>query len=210
MIKNIKINKDNENFNRLLHGNAGDFLSLDLKKGVNIITSENGSGKSTLFDLLQERIMDNHHQDTVKLETYYKKGDQPRNFFFFQMKDLEAKNQLNELSPADPMHSEKLSLFLNRTWKSHGQSNNDIMEDIETLSENSDFIFIDEPELALDTFNLIKFINKIKLLSKNTQFCIISHHPYFIFNNDFNIIDLTNDDYLTRIKESLNSLNLSI
>ena len=208
MIKSISISIKNNLFYRFNDGELKENLNLNFQKGVNIITSPNGKGKSTLFNLMHERILGSNHQDTIDIETYYEQGDVHGNYFFVSIKDLDPGKQLHDINPYDDEFSTKTSFYFKRSQLSHGQSTNEVLLDVNELSKNADFIFIDEPELALDTLNFLDFIKKLEKLSNTTQFLIISHHPYLIFNNKFNIIELFDDKYLSKIKKKIKGLKI--
>jgi predicted ATPase len=174
--------------------NTQQSLSVDFVPGVNVLVAPNGTGKTTLLNAIESLVFNPEGTEGVLAETLpHKQGRS--NVFFFSVKGLEPKDKLATDDPANAMDVKEVALWFTRLRLSHGQINQELMEDITEIAENgtAGLIVIDEPEIALDPNNIFQLIQRLKALCKETQFIIVSHHPWFVLNKDFNIIDLNPD-----------------
>jgi ABC-type multidrug transport system ATPase subunit len=212
MLKKIKITQDFIKKERILDGTfKGDF-ELNFQKGINVLTAPNGAGKTTIMNCINDTIIDKKVVRGFSFETTYEKDDQPKNWFFFSMKDMTAKEQLSQVSPFDQQnYAGRFILWANRLYLSHGQQMKEVLLDIKELAEVSDVILIDEPETALDLLSIVEFIEVLTNIH-DTQIILISHHPLMVFNEQFNIIEFSksNHSYLDSLKKKIKKIKLTI
>lgn len=210
MIKSITINKDYEKWYRLFCAKTEESITLELKDGINIIASPNGKGKTTIMEASQAFLMSKEKPDGVILEPGYSKKDKPA-VYFFATKDMEPQRMMDNINPMSSSSTDEVAFWFNRTSLSHGQSTRELMVDINELATNGNAgcIIIDEPEIAMDSDNIVLLINEINKLKTKVQFIIVSHHPWIVLNKDFNVINLDPlVDSQQKAIESMKKLNL--
>lgn len=149
---------------------------INFKPGINIIIGPNGSGKSSLFELLLRP--NKEAKEKCKIDSI------AGNYFFF---DFEKHNPRKE-SMAEKLHHVTSRLI------SHGESNNKIIQLIDSEEVKDKMVFMDEPEQALDVENIKKLIDILKR-TKASQINIITHHPFIILEPEFNVIELKEGYY---------------
>jgi predicted ATPase len=208
MITNIKITSKFILWSRLLGGKRRKDVNIPLIPGVNVIASSNGSGKTTIMNAIkekifpptnslaellgktEERIAIDDESDGLNI-TIERKPDTPmKPYYFFSIKDMDARKMLGEVTPYDENAGYKMAIWHDRAAMSHGQATFELVRDIEEFSKNADVIFIDEPEIALDANKIGELADTLKRIGNDAQIVIISHHPLLILNKNFNVVEL--------------------
>lgn len=207
MLKSLELTESHIYWDRLKTPRLATSLEVNFKPGVNVIASPNGSGKSTLMQAYKSAILESSEAYEKGIIARYNLGseDKARMVQFFEVNEYSPDRMLSKISPFDPESSSQIAFWMGRRELSHGQSNSEMLKDIKTILKESDagVVFIDEPELALDPDNLMKFIDNLNQLKENHQFVIISHHPFLVLNQDFNVIKL---DIKARYQERMRSM----
>jgi predicted ATPase len=148
---------------------------IHFEPGINIIIGPNGSGKSSIFELLLNPSEEN--KKNCKVDSIV------GTFFKF---DFEKDN------PRKKSHFKSFANVISR-FASHGQSNIKVIELIDSDKVENKMVFMDEPEQALDIYNMTKLVD-ILHRTKAAQINIITHHPFLILN-DFHIIEIEDGYY---------------
>lgn len=201
IFKSVTITNDFDKFERLTKISK-DKVHLEFHDRVTVVSGSNGLGKSTIVDAISKRVL-NAEVTGVEFET----GSVVH--YFFKLKDMDAKRML-ETSGSLRYNGLYLSTWMDRAASSHGQMNSATLDDLACLCESEEpmVVFVDEPELGLDTDNLIKFIQLVKN-SKCVQFIIASHHPFLLLDSAFAQLELSvgyrskTRDYLTTLTGDL-------
>jgi predicted ATPase len=208
MIKSTTITNEFKNWYRLYCSKEKE-LTIEFKDGVNVLVSPNGKGKTTFLKAIHSLII--NPNDTSGVSISAKSNPERPNVFFFSIKDMNPELEMHKISPLDHFASEKSALLIQRNMLSHGQSTSELMDDIVEIVNNgtAGCIIIDEPEIALDAINLSKLIYMLNTLKDKAQFIIVSHHPWLVLNNDFNVVNFVDElDYQSEMQQQANKLNL--
>lgn len=204
MLSKLTITKENELWHRL---NRTDFdqISFNFKPGVNVIIGRNGIGKSTVIEAINNAWVKNKSSEGLLYEE--KKMNNKERIYIFSAEENNPKRQLSNISMFDPDYADKTVHWLNRSEMSSGVQTKEFFDDAMYLSENARIIILDEPEQALDAESMLYIKKELKEKSKDTQFIIVSHHPAFILDPDFNILEF---DPEKPYKPSVEKLVLSL
>jgi predicted ATPase len=200
MFKSITINPQHPNFKQLKFANKNGDFNLTFNHGINIVSGLNGVGKTTLINIIKDHIFGNADTNLSSINT----KSVPH--WFFKIKELNSSNMLSNASYENAFDPHYLSMWMDRKLMSHGESNRDTLKDLCHIldKEPKAVCFIDEPELALDHYGLIEFVKFVKKYNQ-TQFIVISHHPYLLLDKTFNQINLS-DNYVNDMQLYLKSL----
>jgi ABC-type cobalamin/Fe3+-siderophores transport system ATPase subunit len=210
MLDSITINPSFPHWSRLFCHNENTPLCLTLSQGVNVVVAPNGRGKSTVFNAVQSLVMEGEYKGNVVM-TGKPRSENRQNMMFFSVKDMLPKNMMRDINPSDNDATDQVGFWFGRQSLSHGQSTHELMVDINEICENgtTGCIFIDEPELAMDAENLIHLITMIKKHAETVQFVIVSHHPWLVLNQDFNVVELDPKAHYQQILlKQMKTLNL--
>lgn len=223
MIESIKITPEFSLWGNILGGRRKKDLELNFNSEmINVIASPNGSGKTTIMKSIESLVFNKEDDFRLKrsedgkviglsVKARYKKDQKRKPMFFIGIDDLAPDRQKNNISPWDKDSSIAIAYWFDKGTKSHGQSNFECIEDLITVASKGDLIWIDEPELALDMTKMIDLVELLKNALKNTQIVVISHHPFFVLNKEFNVIELDGTNkYQNASRKALKSLNLGL
>ena len=185
MIKLLKIETTNPLHERLKFANGKNSL-LTFQKGVNIISGLNGVGKTTLLNIIYSALFE-EKSEGVSIKT------KQIPHYFFKLKELDPRKMLDEASYNHKCGIDYVSTWLDRSGKSHGESTQCVLEDIEECISSKEpmVIIIDEPELALDARNMVSFMKLLLTAHEDIQFVVSTHHPFLLLNESFNHIELS-------------------
>lgn len=188
MLSKLTITKDNPLWYRL---NRKEFeqISFNFKPGVNVIIGRNGIGKSTIVKAMNAAWIegDDNAQKGLIYET--KQNNDRESIYILTAEENNPRQQLASISPYDKYYADKTVHWLNRSEMSSGMQTKEYFEDAMELAKKASIVILDEPEQALDAESLLNIKEQLKKHSKETQFIIISHHPAFILEEDFNILE---------------------
>lgn len=208
MIKSITIKSTFKNWYRF-YCKEQESLTIEFKSGVNVLVSQNGKGKTTFLNAIEEQVLNQENQDSVDL--IGELNPERPNMFFFSVKDMNPELMMFKINPMKQSASGESAFWVSRNMLSHGQSTNELMEDIEEIVINgtAGCIIIDEPEIALDATNMAKLIALLDKLKDKAQFILVSHHPWLVLNRNFNVINFVKDfDYQAEMIQQTKKLKL--
>lgn len=208
MLTKITITNENDLWYRL-NKKDEDSISFDFKEGVNVIIGKNGIGKSTIVKAIQNAWVLNKNGANKGIKHETKKINDKESLYILTAEENNPKNQLANVSPTDQYYAEKIQHWFFRSELSSGMNTTEYLEDAMALAENARTIILDEPEQALDAESLLKLIRRFKKISKSTQIIIVSHHPAFILEPTFNIIEFDEKKpYKPSVEKLIKSIKL--
>jgi len=155
MLKRITLTSKYTAWSRMFCSENQQSLSVDFTPGVNVLAAPNGTGKTTLLNAIESLVFDPEVTEGVFADTLPPKVGRG-NVFFFSVKGLEPKDKMATDNHANVMDVKEVALWFSRLRLSHGQVNQELMEDITEIAKNgtAGSIIIDEPEIALDSNNI--------------------------------------------------------
>lgn len=180
-------------------------LGLDFEPGVNVIVGNNGAGKTTFFNALKALLMFGQGKEhcTYDIQEGFSVSE-AKPCYFFTMNEMGARNQLRNTDPSD---LRKIAYHMECAEMSSGQQMMEVIEGVSYLKEEASMICIDEPEISLDSTNMIKLIKGLNAIAEQgVQVIIVSHHPMLVLNKKFNVMSLNGSDkYVTEMRKHLNA-----
>ncbi len=188
MLTKLTITNENPLWYRL---NRTDFdqISFNFKEGVNVIIGRNGIGKSTVVKAISQAWIENKPNANNGIHQESKKINDLEKIFVLTAEENNPKNQLATISPTDPHYYEKTIHWFGRSELSSGMRTKEQFLDAMELAKEARLVILDEPEQALDAEALLHIKKELKKMASQTQFIIVSHHPAFILDDDFNILE---------------------
>jgi len=169
--------------------------SLNLKKGLNILTGRNGLGKSSLFHFIKNNKNEYFGKNRLSFM------DQ---FPLMPISELRVKDIFKILKEDISYFDEKrlevlISLFhfdslLSRSVQLLSGGENQILKFILASSQKTDFYFFDEPLQYLDGDNLKLIIDQIKALASTSTVVLIEHRKEHLASLDANWIEMVKED----------------
>lgn len=166
MIKTLAI-KNPDMIGRISSGES----VIEFQKGINLLIGENGSGKSTILNQISKGNTGVQNGDiAVKL---FESGEH----FDLRFVDMSEQGKNRNLSGYESDVVYRHSLLSH--FKSHGESNIPILLGMKGFKSGT-LVLVDEPELALDFENMVKFIKLLKKEQNRLNFIISTHSPLLI------------------------------
>lgn len=159
MITSVKIL---QNYNTLKRGKSVKL------KDITLLVGDNGCGKSSLLYAMTKGA----YRGIAHVE-----GDETEFYFFDFEKDNPRTKQPNPLDAFD------VKLALTSRFKSHGESNVELLEFLSDKTVNNSVIILDEPETALSMRNQYRLYNLINSCVKRGNRLIVATHSKVLIEN---------------------------
>lgn len=147
---------------------------IEFRPGINMLVGDQGTGKSTILGIFTGRVLDAEKATQADTDG---NGVHTRAF------DFEQDNP--RVSPHLPNQEGAFMAAVIGMWKSHGEFNLSLLQNLLTQEGESLLVLLDEPDQALSPRSCLKLVKILKqVAARGHQIVVSVHNPFLITSQD--------------------------